>query len=387
MPDVNLTVTPPVDPLILVTPATVFVNVGNVVGAVGAGTSQFSVQGTGNPGNPYQLVGDASAPGTWEFYGTNGSGVKGWLAQGASTQFSLIGIGVPGTPLQLNGDVASPGNNQYYGTNSGGTRGFYALPSTNVADSIQGNGTPGTPYELVGDVTTPSNGQFYGYSGSARGWFTPPNATATTAGYVPTPPNNVTTFLRGDATFATPPSATATVAGYVPTPPNNTTTFLRGDATFATPPSATATVAGYVPTPPNNTTTFLRGDATFAAVTGTAETLIATNLGTVGTNQTVNCAGACAVHINLIMSAAITLTLTNLLEGVPVSIAVASTGSFTIKMAASDPSSNTYAITEYNGGSTINMVTTGVAFSSTNLRIFVGNSYGGGSPTLQLGMI
>lgn len=29
--------------------------------------------------------------------------------------------------------------------------------------------------------------------------------------------------------------ATATVAGFVPTPPNNTTTFLRGDATFAAP--------------------------------------------------------------------------------------------------------------------------------------------------------
>jgi len=72
--------------------------------------------------------------------------------------------------------------------------------------------------------------------------------------------------LSADRTIAVS-SATATAAGLVPTPPNNTTTFLRGDATFATPPSATATVAGYVPTPPNNTTTFLRGDATFAAPT------------------------------------------------------------------------------------------------------------------------
>ena len=72
--------------------------------------------------------------------------------------------------------------------------------------------------------------------------------------------------LSADRTIAVN-AATATTAGLVPTPPNNTTTFLRGDATFATPPSATATVAGYVPTPPNNTTTFLRGDATFAAVT------------------------------------------------------------------------------------------------------------------------
>lgn len=88
-------------------------------------------------------------------------------------------------------------------------------------------------------------------------------ATATTTGMIPLPPNNTTTFLRGDASFATPPSATATVAGYVPTPPNNTTTFLRGDATFTTPPAATATVTGYVPTPPNNTYQFLNGQAAF----------------------------------------------------------------------------------------------------------------------------
>ena len=42
-------------------------------------------------------------------------------------------------------------------------------------------------------------------------------------------------------TFSTPiatasvATMTATVGGGVPTPPNNTTTFLRGDGTFATP--------------------------------------------------------------------------------------------------------------------------------------------------------
>ena len=37
------------------------------------------------------------------------------------------------------------------------------------------------------------------------------------------------------ATNADLPVMTATVGGAVPTPPNNTTTFLRGDGTFATP--------------------------------------------------------------------------------------------------------------------------------------------------------
>jgi len=84
-------------------------------------------------------------------------------------------------------------------------------------------------------------------------------ATATQSGLIPAPPNNTTTFLRGDATFSTPPSATATTAGYVPTPPNNTTTFLRGDATFASVPSS--------PTPNTTTTASFTIPAAGSAVT------------------------------------------------------------------------------------------------------------------------
>lgn len=41
--------------------------------------------------------------------------------------------------------------------------------------------------------------------------------------------------LQGAVGSHTTPAMTATAAGHVPTPPNNTTTFLRGDATFANP--------------------------------------------------------------------------------------------------------------------------------------------------------
>jgi hypothetical protein len=50
--------------------------------------------------------------------------------------------------------------------------------------------------------------------------------------------------LSADRTI-TVNNCTATVTGTVPTPPNNTTTFLRGDCTFATP---TATVSPVAPT-------------------------------------------------------------------------------------------------------------------------------------------
>lgn len=47
---------------------------------------------------------------------------------------------------------------------------------------------------------------------------------------------NVTVTGTATAPVVNVPTMTATVGGAVPTPPNNTTTFLRGDGTFAAPP-------------------------------------------------------------------------------------------------------------------------------------------------------
>ena len=47
----------------------------------------------------------------------------------------------------------------------------------------------------------------------------------------------------------------------------NTLAVAAGGVLVSALAIATATTAGFLPTPPNNTTTFLRGDATFAAVT------------------------------------------------------------------------------------------------------------------------
>lgn len=92
-------------------------------------------------------------------------------------------------------------------------------------------------------------------------------ATATTDGLVPTPPNDITKFLRGDATFAIVPVATATVKGLVPTPPNDPTKFLRGDATFATVPAASTAAPGLVQLDPlGDATKALKGDGTWGTV-------------------------------------------------------------------------------------------------------------------------
>ncbi len=57
---------------------------------------------------------------------------------------------------------------------------------------------------------------------------------------------------------------------------NTTTTGVPSIALNSDLPVMTATVGGAVPTPPNNTTTFLRGDGTFAAPSGGSGTVTAT---------------------------------------------------------------------------------------------------------------
>lgn len=63
----------------------------------------------------------------------------------------------------------------------------------------------------------------------------------------------------GDAMAADAAAGTASLRSLSTT----ATTAAAGNHTT---PAMTASVAGHVPTPPNNTTTFLRGDGTFAAV-------------------------------------------------------------------------------------------------------------------------
>lgn len=89
-----------------------------------------------------------------------------------------------------------------------------------------------------GTVTSVSVVSANGFAGSV--------ATATTTPAI-TVSTTVTGVLKGNGTAISAalnsdlPTMTATVGGAVPTPPNNTTTFLRGDGTFAAPAAGTVT--------------------------------------------------------------------------------------------------------------------------------------------------
>lgn len=67
---------------------------------------------------------------------------------------------------------------------------------------------------------------------------------------------------QADATLSAEQALESLATGVVK---NTTTTGVLSIAANTDLPAMTATVGGAVPTPPNNTTTFLRGDGTFAA--------------------------------------------------------------------------------------------------------------------------
>jgi hypothetical protein len=113
----------------------------------------------------------------------------------------------------------------------------FTTPSLGAATATTINGATITSGTLNGSVTGTNTGDQTSIVG-ITGTFAQFNTAVTDAEFARTDAANTFTGVQ---TFSTPIAAssvatmTATVGGGVPTPPNNTTTFLRGDGTFAAP--------------------------------------------------------------------------------------------------------------------------------------------------------
>ncbi len=94
-------------------------------------------------------------------------------------------------------------------------------------------------------------------------------------------------------------------------------------------------------------------------------TVVSKSLGSVATNQVVNCMGADKIYVNLAITATVGLTLSNLRYGAYVGIFVASTGTFSFIMAATSPSGTAYTTIQAfpSTGAATNLLT-GVALTS-----------------------
>lgn len=104
----------------------------------------------------------SGASGTW---GISISGNAATVTNGVytsrtiSTQHSLTGGGDLSSNRTLNlvGDVASPGNSQYYGTNGSGTRGWYSMPAgTGTVTSVSVVSANGFAGDVATSTTTPA---------------------------------------------------------------------------------------------------------------------------------------------------------------------------------------------------------------------------------------
>lgn len=142
-------------------------------------------------------------------------GKGGTALQTASVIDSITGTGVVASPLQLSGDAATPGNSMYYGTNGSGTKGFFALPAgANPTAAVGTSAVTGTSASFMRADAAPAinltmtptwtglhtfNGKIAVGDAGTNLWATF-NSTAASGGFIQFNRSGVAKWYLGDAT-------------------------------------------------------------------------------------------------------------------------------------------------------------------------------------------
>lgn len=171
---------------------------------------------------------------------STGSILKTYFQGVGSTSITTLGAITTGTWNASTIPILYGGSGQT--TANAALNAFLPSQATHSGKFLQtdGSNTSWVASSGSGTVTSVSVVTANGFAGTV--------ATATTTPAI-TISTGITGLLKGNGTSVTAavnsdlPVMTATVGGAVPTPPNNTTTFLRGDGTFATPAGGSGSVA------------------------------------------------------------------------------------------------------------------------------------------------
>jgi hypothetical protein len=178
----------------------------------GGTTNTFSGSVVADIENNVTLVNDLFTAVAGQYYGTNESGVKGFLPFPALFDGYDFQDSVDETAgvVKLVGDSGSPGATTYYGTNSSGDKGFYALPigtATNLSDILM---------PVSGAVTALDTGDEWfnqTYSTSVTGGFDLISITAD-PGPDPIPLRYFLSIDAGDVTLRSSTNPTAALTTY-----------------------------------------------------------------------------------------------------------------------------------------------------------------------------
>lgn len=134
-----------------------------------------SITGDG-AGTALKLSGDSASPGNNFYYGTNGSGTKGWYATtpggvtsvGLTVNATYIAIGGTASPITSTGSFTLDLST---GAKANLALAATALQTVSVTNSITGDGS-GTALKLSGDSASPGNSFYYGTNASGtKGWY------------------------------------------------------------------------------------------------------------------------------------------------------------------------------------------------------------------------
>ncbi len=236
-------------------------------GTLGAIPYQLAANNTGTVAASttanHMLLSGASAIPTWSTstIPTSAGGTAGKILVSDGTNYVLSTPTFPSANVTARKVIVSDGTNWVASTET------YAVPGS-AGNIIQSNGTnwasvavPTWNQNTTGSAATLTTSRTIAgisFNGSANinlankfivqgttdaGLSGPQFLGALTTGIVK---NTTSTGVLSIATNSDLPVMSATVGGAVPTPPNNTTTFLRGDGTFAVPPTGTTLSGGSV---------------------------------------------------------------------------------------------------------------------------------------------